>query len=231
VIPKPGNPICLALDSADPVALRHLADQTREHVGVFKIGLTAFTGAGPGVVASLSTARPVFVDLKLHDIPAQVAGTVCAIAGLGASYTTVHALGGEAMVAAAVGASGHTLGVLAVTILTSMDDDMLATVGVAGPAESAVLRLAAMALDAGAHGLVCSAHEVGAVRAAFGTEPLLVVPGIRFPPLATVDDQRRVATPTQALESGADLVVVGRPVTGAPDPGAAACALLADIRP
>jgi orotidine-5'-phosphate decarboxylase len=229
VIVKPVNPICLALDSADPVALRHLADQTRAHVGVFKIGLTAFAGAGPGIVASLSTARPVFVDLKIHDIPAQVAGTVGALAGLGASYTTVHALGGEAMIRAAVEAGG-SVAVLAVTVLTSMDDDMLAAVGVAGPAESAVLRLAAVALDAGAHGLVCSAHEVEAVRAAFGTEPLLVVPGIR-PAGATADDQRRVATPAEALESGADLVVVGRPVTGAPDPAAAACALLADIRP
>ncbi|MGH2730021.1 MAG: orotidine-5'-phosphate decarboxylase [Actinomycetota bacterium] len=228
---KPVNPICLALDSADPVALRHLADQTRAHVGVFKIGLTAFAGAGPGIVASLSTARPVFVDLKLHDIPAQVAGTVGALAGLGASYTTVHALGGEAMIRAAVESAGQSLAVLAVTVLTSMDDDMLAAVGVAGPAESAVLRLVAVALDAGAHGLVCSAHEVEAVRAAFGTEPLLVVPGIRFPPFATADDQRRVATPARALEAGADLVVVGRPVTGAADPAAAACALLADIRP
>jgi orotidine-5'-phosphate decarboxylase len=229
VIAKPVNPLCLALDSADPVALRHIADQTRAHVGVFKIGLTAFIGVGPDIVSSLATARPVFVDLKLHDIPVQVGGTVAALAGLGASYTTVHALGGPAMIEAALESAGRSLSILAVTVLTSMDDETLAAVGVAGSTESAVLNLAATALEAGAHGLVCSAHEVAAVRARFGSEPLLAVPGIR-PAGVAADDQRRVATPSEALAAGADLVVVGRPVTGAPDPGAAASALLADIR-
>jgi orotidine-5'-phosphate decarboxylase len=226
---KPENPICLALDSADPGALTRLAAQTREHVGVFKIGLTAWAGAGPGIVATLSESRPVFVDLKLHDIPAQVEGAVGALAELGASYTTVHALGGPDMVRAAVGAAGSSTAVLGVTVLTSLDDRSLKRIGVTGPSETAVLRLADVALRAGAVGLVCSAHELISLRKRFGTEPILVVPGIR-PTGAAVADQRRVATPKEAIERGADIVVVGRPVTDASDPAEAARALVVDIR-
>lgn len=223
------NPICVALDCSDADTIESLARAVEPYVGVFKIGTTAFTGCGPDLVRRLGTRKPTFVDLKLHDIPAQVEGAVAEIAGLGAAYTTVHALGGRAMVRAAVGAAGPELAVLAVTVLTSLADADLARLGVAGPAPAAVLRLGAGALEAGARGLVCSPHEVGLLRAEFGPRgaggPILVVPGIR-PAGSTTDDQARTLDGRAALAAGADLIVVGRPITAAPDPGRAAAAMM-----
>ncbi len=184
------------------------------------------------MVREVARRRPVFLDLKFHDIPAQVRGAVEGVVRLGCSYTTVHAAGGEEMVAAAVEGAGGRLAVLAVTVLTSIDDATLADLGVNDPAEKQVLRLAEVALRAGADGIVCSPLEIDAVRRNFGPSnaagPLIVVPGIR--PVGTaVDDQRRAASPRVALGAGADLIVVGRPITHAPDPAAAAAAVLADI--
>jgi orotidine-5'-phosphate decarboxylase len=231
--PKTSNPVCVALDFDDPDKVHAIADATRDHVGVFKIGLTAYASGGPGIVSDLAAVHPVFLDLKFHDIPAQVAGAVRAAAATGALYTTVHASGGPAMIAAAVEAAGHSLTVLAVTVLTSLDDHALDAIGVAGPPRDAVLRLAGLALAAGADGLVCSPHEVAALRGEFGDRldggPLLVVPGIRSAGEA-LSDQKRTLSATEALAAGADLVVVGRPITAAPDPAAAAQALLAEIR-
>jgi orotidine-5'-phosphate decarboxylase len=219
------NPLCVALDSRDASEIERLAAATQEHVGVFKVGVTAFTAAGPRLVARLEAHRPVFLDLKLHDIPAQVEGAVRAVVACGATYTTVHASGGPDMIAAAVSGADGGLTVLAVTVLTSLDERSLTAMGMCGSVPDQVLRLADLALEAGASGLVCSGHEVGAVRTRFGSAheggPLLVVPGVR-PAGEVRGDQRRTTTPREALERGADLVVVGRPITGARDPREAA---------
>ena len=223
------HPLCVALDAADPVANRDIAAAVAPHAGVLKIGLTAFVAGGASLVAEIATLRPVFLDLKLHDIPAQVAGAVRSAAATGASLVTIHASGGPEMVGRATEAAEGRVTILAVTILTSLDDDDLDRIGMAGPPEKAVLRLAEMALEAGAPGLVCSPHEVAHLRRRFGPRseggPLLVVPGIR--PQGAGDDQKRTLGPSEALEAGADLIVVGRPITEAADPAAAARALLA----
>ncbi|MDQ4024089.1 MAG: orotidine-5'-phosphate decarboxylase [Actinomycetota bacterium] len=227
------NPICVALDFDDPGRVREIAAATSGHVGVFKIGLTAYAAAGPGIVRDLASRHPIFLDLKFHDIPAQVSGAVRGAAATGALYTTVHAAGGPAMIAAGVEASGHSLTVLAVTVLTSLDDHALDAIGMRGPARDAVLRLAGLALGAGAGGLVCAPQEAAALREEFGPRldggPLLVVPGIRGPGDAHGDQKRTMSAP-EALSAGADLIVVGRPITAAPDPATAAAALLAEVR-
>jgi orotidine-5'-phosphate decarboxylase len=219
------NPICVALDFDDPARVREMAAATSDDVGIFKIGLTAYAAGGPALVRELAARHPVFLDLKFHDIPAQVAGAVRAVAATGALYTTVHASGGPAMVAAAVDAAGHSLTVLAVTVLTSLDDGALDAIGIEPPAADAVLRLAGLGLAAGADGLVCSPMEVAMLRSEFGARtdggPLLVVPGIRAEGEAH-GDQKRTMSATEALAAGADVIVVGRPITAAPDPAAAA---------
>jgi orotidine-5'-phosphate decarboxylase len=226
------NPLCVALDELEPGANEAMADRLADVAGMLKLGLTGFAAGGPELVRRLVPRGPLFLDLKFHDIPAQVEGAVRNVARLGVSYTNVHATGGSRMIKAAVAGGGEDVEVLAVTVLTSLDDSDLAAIGLAGPTESAVLRLAEMALDAGASGLVCSAREVEAVRARFGPSerggPVLVVPGIR-PPGADTGDQRRIQTPTAALEAGADHIVVGRPITTAPDPRAAAKRIVEEI--
>ncbi|MGH2700672.1 MAG: orotidine-5'-phosphate decarboxylase [Actinomycetota bacterium] len=223
------NPVCVALDFAEAGEIRSVARAVKDSVGAYKVGLTAIYGAGTGLVGELGAARPVFVDAKLHDIPAQVAGAAGAIGNLGARYVTVHAAGGFEMVKAAVGAAGDSMKVLAVTVLTSLDDAELEQVGMGGPAGAAVLRLAERALDAGAHGLVCSPLEVAAMRARFGDACELVVPGIR-PAGSSNDDQRRTLGPREAMVAGADLLVVGRPITAANDPAMAAKAILEEAK-
>ncbi|HEX2058240.1 MAG TPA: orotidine-5'-phosphate decarboxylase [Actinomycetota bacterium] len=229
---RAANPICVALDFDDPARVRDVAGATSDHVGIFKVGLTAYATGGPALVRELVTRHPVFLDLKFHDIPAQVAGAVRAVAATGALYTTVHASGGPAMIAAAVDASGHSVTVLAVTVLTSLDDGALDAIGVKGPTSEAVVRLAGLALAAGADGLVCSPQEVAALRAEFGARrdggPLLFVPGIRAEGEAH-GDQKRTMSATQTLAAGADVIVVGRPITAAPDPAEAARRLLEEI--
>ena len=226
------SPLCLALDSDDPEALLRMVAGVDGAVGAVKVGLTSFYAGGPELVRTLTDSHPVFVDLKLHDIPVQVAGAVRSIASLGATWTTVHAAGGPAMLQAAAEAAPPALTVLAVTVLTSLDDSDLDRLGLAGPAQDAVLRLAELALEAGLGGLVCSPLEVAAVRARFGPRseggPYLVVPGIR-PAGSEVGDQRRTLGPREALRAGADLLVVGRPITAAADPGAAARSIAAAL--
>jgi orotidine-5'-phosphate decarboxylase len=196
---------------------------------MLKVGLELFAGEGPAAVrAAAALGRPVFLDLKLHDIPNTVEGAARSAASSGASLLTVHAVGGEAMIRAAVGAAGGRLRILAVTVLTSLDDAALVAVGLAGPTEVAVVRLAKLAVGGGAHGIVCSPHEVAAVRAAVGPVPLLVVPGVR-PPGAARGDQARVATPAEAVRAGADVLVLGRPLRDAPDPAAAAREIAATL--
>jgi orotidine-5'-phosphate decarboxylase len=195
-----------------------------------KVGLELFCAEGAGAVEKIaaSTDLDIFLDLKLHDIPATVAGAARAVSRLSPAYLTVHASGGPAMVAAASAELPGTR-IAAVTVLTSLSDADLDQLGVSGPSLQAVVRLATLAVGAGARALVCSPQEVSSVRAAVGPEIVVITPGVR-PAGAGTDDQARVATPEQALADGADLLVVGRPITGAADPGEAAAAIAASIR-
>jgi len=221
--------ICAAVDAPSWADGEAFARAVAPEVGILKVGLELFAAEGPAVVRAVAAlGRPVFLDLKLHDIPNTVEGAARSAARSGASLLTVHAAGGAEMVASAVRGAGPGVRVLAVTVLTSLDDAALAAIGLSGPPEAAVVRLARLAVRAGAGGLVCSPHEVAAVRAAVGKGPLLVVPGVR-PPGADRGDQARVATPAEAVRSGADVVVIGRPLARAPDPAAAARAIAATL--
>ena len=222
-----------ALDTADPVRAAGWARALAPHVGMLKLGLEFFLGNGAAGVRAITAAAPdvpVFLDLKLHDIPATVAGAVRALRDLAPRLLTLHAAGGGAMIAAAreaAEAAGPARPLLlGVTVLTSLDDAALAATGVADGTAAQVLRLARLALGAGADGLVCSPLEVAMLRAALGPGPTLVVPGIR-PAGAAHGDQARVTTPEQAMAAGADWIVVGRPITAAPDPAEAAAAIAA----
>ena len=220
-------PVAVALDAPDVATAQLWAAAVAPHVRVLKVGLELFCTGGPGVVEQVRCGRDVFLDLKLHDIPATVAGAARAVAPLHPRFLTVHAAGGADMVRAAVDAAPDVT-VTAVTVLTSLSAAALERVGLAGPPLDAVRRLALLAVEAGAGALVCSPQEVAAVRAEVGQGTVLITPGVR-PVGAAAGDQVRTATPQQALADGADLVVVGRPVTGAPDPGAAAAALAAEL--
>jgi orotidine-5'-phosphate decarboxylase len=217
--------LCVALDEADPRRCLSLADATLAHAGLFKVGTTAFATGGPALVEQLRARRPLFLDLKLHDIPAQVAATVRAAAALGVALVTVHASGGSDMMRAAVEAADARLLVVGVTLLTSLDADGLAALGIATPPTDHLIRLADLAVGAGVGGLVCSPLEVARLRRRFGPRaeggPLLVTPGIRSAGDAP-GDQRRTASVAAALAGGADVVVVGRPITRSPDPAEAA---------
>ena len=200
-------------------------------VDAFKVGLTLFAAHGPEALFEVGQHGRVFCDLKLHDIPTQVRGAARSLASKGVWLTTVHASGGRAMMAAAVegaGAAGSGTLVAAVTVLTSLDATELGALGVAADPLAQVLRLASLAVDAGARALVCSPQEVAAVRAEVGPDVLLVTPGIR-PLGGDAGDQSRVATPAAAVAAGADYLVVGRPITAAPDPRAAAEAIRAEM--
>ena len=221
------SPIIVALDTDDLDRLRDVARSVAGSVGLVKVGLEAYVALGAEAVRAAKEAAPVFLDLKLHDIPNTVAGAARAAARMGVSMLTVHASGGAAMVAAAAEAAPD-VDILAVTVLTSLDGDALDAVG-QPPALEQVPRLAQLAVEAGAAGVVCSPHEIAVVRQAIGPEPLVVVPGVR-PPGAAADDQARVATPRSAMEAGASHIVVGRPITRADDPGEAAAAILGQLR-
>lgn len=226
---EPKDRLCSALDFATWKEAEPFARAIAPHVGMLKVGLELYLAEGaPAVRAAAALGRPVFLDLKLHDIPATVEGAARSAAATGASLLTVHAAGGPEMVKAAVKGAGGRVRILAVTVLTSLDAAALEQIGLAGPPQEAVVRLARLAVAAGAGGLVCSPHEVAAVRAAVGPGPLLVVPGIR-PAGAALGDQARVATPAQAVAAGADVLVVGRPLRDAPDPVAAARAIAAEL--
>ena len=222
-------PIAVALDAPDAETAARWARAVTPHVSVVKVGLELFCRTGPSVVDVVRGGSGVdlFLDLKLHDIPNTVAGAARSVARLQPTYLTVHAAGGPDMVRAAVEAV-PAVQVAAVTVLTSMTPQTLDAVGLAGPPLDAVRRLAVLSVDAGARALVCSPHEVAVVRAEVGPDVTLITPGVR-PAGADVQDQARVATPQQALADGADLLVVGRPITGAADPGAAAAALAAAL--
>ncbi|HZF76649.1 MAG TPA: orotidine-5'-phosphate decarboxylase [Acetobacteraceae bacterium] len=225
--------LCVALDSPSLPVAEGWARQVAPHAGLLKVGLELFSAEGGAAVRAVAAHGPVFLDVKLHDIPNTVAGAMRAIARLGPAMVTVHAAGGPAMVAAAreaaEAAGGARPRILAVTVLTSLDAATLSDTGVAGGPVQQVLRLGRLAVAAGADGLVCSPQEVARLRDALGEGPTLVVPGVR-PAGSPAGDQARTATPEEVAAAGADWIVVGRPVTGAADPGAAAQAIAAALR-
>ena len=223
-------PIAVALDAPDLETAARWAGLVTPHVSTVKVGLELYLRYGPGIVASIRGASgvKVFLDLKLHDIPATVAGAARAVARLHPDVLTVHAAGGPEVIHAAVEAAPSTM-IAAVTMLTSLSPADLDRIGIIGPLPDAVRRLAALAVSAGARGLVCSPREITEVRAEVGPDVTLITPGIR-PAGAAANDQARTATPEEALRAGADLLVIGRPITSAPDPGAAAAAIAAPLR-
>lgn len=224
--------LIVALDVPSAVAARELAARLRGTCRWVKVGLELYLAAGSAMVEELTAQGfSVFLDLKFHDIPNTVAGAVRSAASMGASLLTVHAAGGPAMLRAASEAGAATKNapqLLAVTVLTSMDRAQLSAIGIETTPADQVLRLARMAVDAEMRGLVCSPEEVALLRRELGAEPRLVVPGIR-PAGVAVGDQKRIATPADAIHAGASQLVVGRPITQAGDPAKAAQAILDEI--
>jgi len=237
----PRSSLIVALDFDSLSTALKFAKQVADLVGMFKIGSQLFTSAGPEAVRQVAQlGADVFLDLKFHDIPNTVAGAVLASAAIpGVQLVNVHALGGSAMLRAAAQAisAGVPMGadrprLLAVTILTSMDQKAIREVGIAGPPEARVVKLAKLAQKAGVDGVVASVRETKAIRKACGREFLIVTPGVR--PKETVagakeDDQARTATPREAIRAGADFIVVGRPILAAADPRAAAQEIVDEI--
>jgi orotidine-5'-phosphate decarboxylase len=226
------NPVFVAIDTPDLNRALALARAVAPHVGGLKIGLEFITAQGPeGIRAIMAAGLPVFADTKFHDIPNTVAGAAREIARLGVAMFNLHAAGGAAMLRAAREAASSvspSTALLAVTVLTSMDEDDLAPIGQSGPLAAQVVRLARLAQGAGLDGIVCSAREIAAVRKACGPDFLVVVPGIR-PKGSDIADQRRVMTPAEAARAGADILVIGRPITAAADPAKAARDILAEL--
>ena len=226
------NPVFVALDTPSLDRARELARLLKPYVGGVKLGLEFYGANGPeGVRAVVSDGTPVFLDVKLHDIPNTVAGAMKALAPLGAAIINVHASGGAAMMRAAAdaaGASNRRAKLIAVTVLTSLDDRDLPEVGLSGTALAQAVRLAILAKQSGLDGVVCSPHEIAAVRAACGNAFLIVTPGVR-PAGGDLGDQKRVMTPLQAVQAGADILVIGRPITAASDPVQAAQRIAADL--
>lgn len=232
------NPILVAIDTPDVDRASVLATSLSDTVGGIKLGLEFFNAHGPqGIGTVAGDGGNLFLDLKYHDISNTVAGAVRAAVSLRPMILNVHAAGGAAMMHAARDAAEQEsarLGirrplVIAVTVLTSLDDGDLAATGQQGSASAQVVRLAALAQECGLDGVVCSPLEIGAIRAACGEDFTLVVPGIR-PAGVAAGDQKRTMTPREAVAAGADWLVIGRPITGASDPVAAAREILADIR-
>lgn len=236
-MPSAVSRVLVALDT---VSVTDAVDQARAMRGAVagvKLGLEFFSANGPaGVRQVVAEGLPLFLDLKFHDIPNTVAGAVRAATPLGPFMLNVHAAGGAAMMREAVDAAADSAAkigvrrplVIAVTVLTSLGDDDLDSVGQRGPAEDQVLRLAALAQSCGLDGVVCSPREIEPLRRACGRDFLLVTPGIR-PAGAAVGDQKRVTTPAEAVRRGADYLVIGRPITAAADPAEAARAIAAEI--
>jgi orotidine-5'-phosphate decarboxylase len=229
---EPADRLIVALDVASEEAAMELVDQLQGTCRWFKVGMELYYAAGNSVVERLRhRGFEVFLDLKLHDIPNTVAAAVRTVTRAGATLLNVHAGGGEVMMRAAAEAASapDSPRLLAVTILTSMDQAQLNSVGVPDTPAAQVMRLAKLAKSAGIDGLVCSAEETATLRDALGPEMLLVTPGIR-PEGAEIADQRRIATPAGAIANGASMIVVGRPITRAPDPARAAAEILKQMQ-
>lgn len=221
--------IIVALDVATAKEALRLAGLLADDVGHFKVGLQAYTADGPALVGPISSLGPrVFLDLKLYDIPNTVGKAVEAAAKHGVRMLTLHLSGGSEMIRAAVAARNNDMLLLGVTVLTSSTAETLAETGIAGNITDQVLRLAHLGVAAGIDGLVASPHEARMLRAEFGDRIKIVTPGIR-PPGADAGDQKRFATPKEAIDAGADYLVIGRPITGASDPRAAAQAVAEEL--
>jgi orotidine-5'-phosphate decarboxylase len=229
--------LIVALDLPSAAAAARLAESLRERVGVFKVGSELFTAEGPVLVRYLVTnGAKVFLDLKFHDIPNTVRAATREAVQMGVSMLNVHAAGGRAMMAAAAESAREASNalhippplVLGVTVLTSLTGEDLQEIGMEGGTENAVPRLARLAQAAGLDGVVASPREIAAIRRACGPGFVIVTPGIRLA-TAEANDQARIATPGAAIQAGADFIVVGRPITAAPDPVAAAAAIVAEV--
>lgn len=222
------KPIFVAMDTPDLGRALEIAEAVRGHAGGVKLGLEFFAAQGPeGIWRLAELGLPIFLDLKLHDIPNTVAKAVQSLAPLQPAILTVHAAGGQAMLSAAKAAAPPATKVVAVTVLTSLDESDLSCTGVNSTPSEQVVRLAMLARDSGVDGIVCSGAEVATVRGLW-REGTLIVPGVR-PAGAEVADQKRVVTPRQALDDGASVLVIGRPITGAPDPARAIMEIAASL--
>lgn len=228
----PRQRLIVALDVSSTAAAQKIVAAVGESALAYKVGMQLYTAEGPAVVRDLiRSGRRVFLDLKYHDIPNTVGAAVREAAELGVSMLTVHASGGGKMLCAAVDAAravDSDLLVLAVTVLTSLDDPDLNTLGIRGSVLDQVLRVTALALSNGCGGVVASAREAAALREEFGRDFVIVTPGVR-PAGSVADDQARVVTPSEAIAAGASYIVVGRPITEARDPAAEARAILGQI--
>ncbi len=219
------NPIICAVDASDPDEASKIAGDVRAHVGAVKLGLEFFTANGAaGVEYITRLGIPVFLDLKFHDIPNTVAKAIAATVGMNMFMMTVHTTGGQAMLKAAIDASDRVAQItgkerpliIGVTLLTSLDQDDISILGFRDSLQEQVLRLADLAQSAGLDGVVCSPFEIAPIRKACGSDLKLIVPGIR-PEGAAAGDQKRILTPKEALARGADYLVIGRPITDAPN--------------
>jgi len=227
----PRDRLLVALDSDDLGEARRWVERLAGQVGAFKIGKEFFTRFGPQGVETVLQGQPFFLDLKFHDIPNTVASALRSALAMRPFMANVHASGGPAMLqaaAAAVADASPRPLLIGVTVLTSLDDQDLAAVGQAGPVEAQVLRLAKLAQRCGLDGVVTSAREIAALRRELPAGFKLVVPGLR-PAWAALGDQKRVMTPAEAVRAGADYLVVGRPITAAPDPAAAARRIVEEL--
>jgi len=226
--------LIVALDVTSRAEVERVVDLLGDAVSFYKIGLELFSAEGPGVVAAVKArGKKVFLDLKLHDIPRTVERAVKAGAALGVDLMTIHAVGGQAMIRAAKeaarSAGDNAPKILAVTVLTSLDQNDLTDIGVSREVRAQVEALGAFAFEHGADGVVCSPREVRQLRMLLGPDALLVTPGVR-PAGADVGDQKRVTTPAQAVRDGSSYLVIGRPILEAADPRAAAWAIALEMR-
>jgi orotidine-5'-phosphate decarboxylase len=221
--------LIVALDFPTPAKALALVSVLSDAVSIYKIGLQLYTAAGPEIVRAVAaTGAKIFLDLKLHDIPNTVAKAVGAAGELGVQMLTIHLSGGRAMLEAAASAKSPSLLLLGVTVLTSSTQETLSETGVSSTLEAQVLRLGQLGKECGIDGLITSPHEVRVLRERLGSEITLVTPGVR-PAWAAADDQKRFTTPAEALKSGADYLVIGRPITAAAEPRAAVERLLDEI--
>lgn len=221
--------IIVALDVATNEEALKLASALAPHVGLFKIGLELYTAGGPGVVRAIPFLGPkIFLDLKLHDIPNTVARAVQSASSLNVEMLTVHLSGGPEMVRAAVSSRKGTMSILGVTVLTSTNEQTLRQIGISETIDKQVLRLAKLGVENGIDGLVASPHEIKPLRAEFGDKIKIITPGIR-PSWSEPGDQKRFMTPREAIEAGADYLVIGRPITAHPNPAEAVAKIMAEL--